>query len=128
MFSLQNIDLTTSQVINNETSLSKNIKKQSFQNVVNQNFLLFKRGFLKAAYSRIPSLKVNKALLKLSTLGIRFSHEIRLSLLSLCYTSGFTYRTVRLAFHFQGVKKDYFIYFNVLMAKLFHTWVIANMV
>lgn len=117
----KDIDLTTSYVINKGTSLSKNIKKQSFQNVVNQNFLLFKRGFLKAAYSRIPSLKVNKALLKLSTLGIRFSHKILLSLLSLCYTSGFTYRTVRLALHFQGVKKDYFIYFNVLKAEVFFT-------
>lgn len=115
MFSLQRyIDLTSSHVINNGTSLSKNIKQQSFQNVVNQNFLLFKRGFLKAAYSRIPSLKVNKALLKLSTLGIRFSHQILLSLLSLCYTSDFTYRTIRLALLFQGVKKDYFIYCNVL--------------
>lgn len=124
----KDIDLTRSQVINNGSSLSKNIKQQSFQNVVNQNFLLFKRGFLKAAYSRIPSLKVNKALLKLSTLGIRFSHKILLSLLSLCYTSGFTYRTVRLALHFLGVKKDYFIYFNVRKAEVFHTWVIANMV
>lgn len=124
----KDIDLTRSHVINIESSLSKNIKQQSFQNVVNQNFLLFKRGFLKAAYSRIPSLKVNKALLKLSTLGIRFSHKILLSLLSLCCISGFTYRTVRLTLHFLGVKNDHFIYFNVRKAEVFHTWIIANMV